>query len=72
MEQARLFRGAPEAVQVSMLADDHGYWRLNVVVRRSGEGWDEADRVEFLGLSNDELIDALEGTLAARLSLSDD
>lgn len=55
-----------------MLADDHGYWRLNVVVRRSGEGWDEADRVEFLGLSNDELIDALEGTLAARLSLSDD
>jgi hypothetical protein len=59
----RLFRGAHEDVQISCHATAGGYWRMRMAARRSGEGWAEADRAVYEGLTTDELVDVLEATI---------
>lgn len=72
MIQDRLFRAAPEAVQVSLMASTRAEWAVRVSVRRSGETWELADVTTFELLTGAEALDALEGTLASILGVVDD
>lgn len=57
--QMRLYRGAPEALTISCSWSLDGGWRATLACRRSGEGWDEADKASYDHLASAELLDVL-------------
>lgn len=59
MEQARLFRMAPEAIHCQAVFVPGDGWRLTVGMRRQDEDWSDAYRAEYTHLSTDELGDVL-------------
>lgn len=69
MEQARLFRLAPEAVQVWAHYVHREGWNLCISVRRGDETWSEAHQEVYSGLTTNELVDVVLADLSTSMGL---
>lgn len=68
--QERLFRLAPEVIHTQAVYVIGEGWRFVVTMRRQGEDWADAVRVEYSRLSTSELMDVVCEELANQLGIA--
>jgi hypothetical protein len=67
MEQERLFRLAYEAVGINAHREIHGYWSVNIRLKRADEAWDECFQDTYSLVTTEELVQLFDDVVAPRL-----